>query len=70
MSSEELIKQKVEEGKFSQSGVYVGMLSKASISAYIAMSIGQYMAFLVLGYIEANPIYLTYVKGNWTKITL
>ena len=69
-SSEELIKQKVEEGKFSQKGIYLGMLNKASISSYIAMSIGQYMAFLVFGYVEANPIYLIYTKGNWTKITL
>ena len=69
-SSEELIKQKVEEGKFSKSGIYLGMLNKGSISSYMAMSIGQYMAFLVFGYIEANPIYLIYTKGNWTKITL
>ena len=70
ISSEELIKQKVEEGKFSRAGIYLGMLNKASISAYIAMSIGQYMAFWVFGYVETNPIYLIYIKGNWTKKTL
>ena len=70
MLAEDLIKLKAESGVFEKSGIYIGMLNKTSISAYIGMSIGNYMAFIIFGYIEVNPIYLTYLNGKWTKTTL
>lgn len=61
-----IIKQAAEKGTFSKSGIYSGWISRGPWSAYIGMSVGNYMGFIVYGYSEKLPTYILNINDNWT----
>lgn len=61
-----IIKQAAEKGTFSKSGIYSGWISRGPWSAYIGMSVGNYMGFIVYGYSEKLPTYILNINNNWT----
>lgn len=61
-----IIKQAAEKGTFSKNGIYSGWISRGPWSAYIGMSVGNYMGFIVYGYSEKFPMYILNINNNWT----